>query len=82
MALNPAHGKVDKLALTHKADHPVTERRRTHRAPTLKSSTDFIEILAIDKERAIFLPYASTVFHNRAVLHTVVLSRVLCTGIG
>lgn len=81
MALNPAHGKVDKLALAHKTDYPVTERRRTNRAFTLKSSTEFIEILAIDKERAVFLPYASTVFHNRTVFHTVVLAGVLRTGI-
>lgn len=82
MTLDPAHGKVDKLALAHKADHTVTERRCTHRAFTLKSSADFIEILAIDKERAVFLPYTSTVFHNRTVFHAVVFARVFRTSVG
>lgn len=80
MTLDPAHGKVDELALAHKADRSVTERRCVNRAFTLKSSADLVEVLAVDKERVIFLPHALAVFHDRTVLHAVVLARVLRTA--
>lgn len=81
MTFNPAHGKIDELTLAHKANRPVAKRHSVNPAFPLKGSTDLIEVLAIDKERAVFLPHALTVFHNRAVLHAIVLAGVLRTGI-
>ena len=81
MTFNPAHGKIDELTLTHKANRPVAKRRGVNPAFPLKGSTDLIEVLAIDKERAVFLPCASAVFHDRTVLNAVVFAGVLCTGV-
>lgn len=81
MVLDPVHGKVDKFALAHKADCPVAERRGADRTFPLKSSADLVEVLAVDIERAVFLPCASAVFHNRTVLNAVVFAGVLCTGV-
>lgn len=81
MVLDPVHGKVDKFALAHKADCPVAERRGADRTFPLKSSADLVEVLAVDIERAVFLPCASAVFHDRTVLNAVVFAGVLCTGV-
>ena len=81
MTFNPAHGKIDELTLTHKADRPVAKRHGVNPAFPFKGSTDLIEVLTIDKERAVFLPHAPTVFHNCTVLHAIMLSGVLRTGI-
>ena len=81
MSLNPVHGKIDKLALAHKTDRPVTKGRRVNRAFTLKSSADLVEVLAVDKKCAVLLPHALAVFHDRAVFHAVVLAGVLRTGV-
>ena len=81
MTLNPAHGKIDELTLTHKADRPVAKRHGVNPAFPLKGGTDLIEVLAIDKERAVFLPHALTVFHHCTVFHAIMLAGVLRTGI-
>lgn len=81
MVLDPVHGKVDKFALAHKADCPVAERRGADRTFPPKSSADLVEVLAVDIERAVFLPCASAVFHDRTVLNAVVFAGVLCTGV-
>ena len=81
MVLDPVHGKVDKFALAHKADCPIAERRGADRTFPLKSSADLVEVLAVDIERAVFLPCASAVFHDRTVLNAVVFAGVLCTGV-
>ena len=81
MTFNPAHGKIDELTLTHKANRPVAKRRGADRTFPLKSSADLVEVLAVDIERAVFLPCASAVFHDRTVLNAVVFAGVLCTGV-
>lgn len=53
MVLDPAHGKVYELALAHKANRPVAEGYHVNRAFTLKSSTDLVEIFAVNRERGI-----------------------------
>ena len=79
---DPIDRKIHKLSLFHHAELCIAERGYMDFLCPLKSRADFNKIFSVNIERFVLFPDALSVFHHRAVFHTIMLSGIFCTYIG
>ena len=78
---DPINSEIHEPSLFHQTEFRIAKIGNLYGFYPLKIRSDFIKIFSVNIKRFVFLPNPLPVFHNRAVLQTIVLSGIISTHV-